>query len=268
MRIGVPAVAVFVLCGCRNDSAHTELQPNASGVVLSIGSRCKAEDGWRYMYPPGWPTMTIVSDAGLLIPPPIPPDYKETFQLPPGVGYCMVDPVTAPDGFFTSNCQRDRDCPEGSRCDSINHCNLPCASDADCRPGFVCATAKTRARFCAQGCPVSPPEPHFGCYEYRGPRACYYPENVGAGGPASVRTLCRCVPKPQNSAEWECAAEDACPPSPPGQTPCRLPSAGELVCRYDQYGETRTCRCLGTEFSCEGSSGPHPIVDASATTER
>jgi len=245
--------------------AFSELRPNAAGKVLAIGAPCKPDDGWQYMYPAGWPRMPTMGDGGVIIPPSIPPDYKETWQLEPGIGYCVIDPRTAPDGFFTSNCHVDRDCPAGSRCDGANRCNLPCGSDSDCRPGNRCPPRANGARFCEQGCPVEQPAPHYGCYEYIGPRACYYP----AGPAAAVRTLCRCVPKPQNSAEWECAPEDSCPPSSGPESPCRQPSSGALTCRYEQYGTVVTCACQAEKFSCMssggvGNSGP---FDASATTE-
>jgi hypothetical protein len=259
-------ISVFILmaAGCAGEE-HTELRPNASGKLLAIGAPCKPEDGWQYMYPPGWPQTPTMGDGGVIIPQPVPPDYKEPWQLEPGIGYCVIDPRTAPDGFFTSNCHADRDCPKGSRCDDANRCNLPCGSDSDCRPGNYCPSRPSGARFCEQGCPVEQPAPHYGCYVYTGPRACYYP----AESTAAARTLCRCVHKPQNDAQWECAPEDSCPPSPVAESPCRLPSSGELTCRYEQYGAVVTCACQSGTFSCMSSEsiGNGGLFDASATPE-
>jgi hypothetical protein len=260
-RATLVLLGVGLLGGCRGDDGHTELRPNAAGRVLAIGSACKPEDGWQYMFPPGWPADPIAEDGGVRTSVPLPSDYKETFQLDPGIGYCVVDPQTAPDGFFTSNCHQDRDCPAGARCDEANRCNLACARDSDCHPGLYCPETPGGARFCQQGCPVSAPAPHDGCYEYRGPRPCYYP---ATGGPGDVRTICRCASKPQNSAEWECVPEDSCPPSPAGESPCRPPASGEVTCRYDQFEET--CRCQAGKFACTTSSPVGP-VDASATSE-
>jgi hypothetical protein len=245
MRYSLSIVLISFATGCGGDP-HTELRPNAAGQVLAIGAPCKPEDGWQYMFPPGWPSTPTIGDGGVRMSVPVPPDYKEPWQLEPGIGYCVVDPRTAPDGFFTSNCHADRDCPGGSRCDDGNRCNLPCGSDSDCKPGLYCPARPSGPRFCEQGCPVAQPAPHDHCYEYTGPSACYYPARVAA----AARTLCRCVRKPQNDAEWECAPEDSCPPSPVPESPCQTPPGGALTCRYESYGAVVTCTCQASKFTC------------------
>src|SRR5687768_1545927 len=65
--------------------AHTPLRPNDAGVVLAIGARCKPEDGWQYVWPPGPES----PDGGGPTAIPVPADYKATHQLEPGIGYCL-----------------------------------------------------------------------------------------------------------------------------------------------------------------------------------
>jgi hypothetical protein len=246
MRLGFSTVAplVFVLgCSARGASPDassvrsTALRPNDAGRVLPIGSSCKPEDGWQYVWPAGWPTGD--PDSGVPTAVPIPPDYKETHQLEPGIGYCVTHLATHPDGFFTSNCRADSDCPVGANCDG-SWCNVPCAKDADCQRGLYCPENAGRTRFCRQGCPDPMPAQGYGCYVYGGPWVCAYPATSGQ------RTICRCALKPFNDAVWECTPASQCPPSLPGTTACDASAQMPLICRY---GDT-SCSCEGGKFVC------------------
>jgi hypothetical protein len=172
---------------------------SASGPA--IGGPCKPEDGWQYTYPPGWPTTDspVVDDGGAPTAVPIPPNYMEAHQLAPGVRYCVTRLPAYPDGFFTSNCKTDGDCPSEARCDG-SWCNRSCANDGDCRVGLYCPSTTSGARFCRQGCPLSQPMNGDGsCYTYGGPWLCAYPS---AGG----QTVCRCTLMDLNTATWACSA--------------------------------------------------------------
>jgi hypothetical protein len=260
MRLCVSAIAMSVLaCSPRPSSPdatsadRTALRPNDAGVVLPIGAPCKPEDGWQYVYPPNWPT--VPPDSGAPTTVPIPPDYKETHQLEPGIGYCVTHLQTYPDGFFTSNCRVDSDCPTGAGCDG-SWCNVPCAQDGDCRRGLYCPENPGRARFCRQGCPDPMPTQGYSCYTYGGPHVCAYPSASGS------RTICRCAPKPFNDAVWECTPESQCPPSAPGESPCKTLTPSPLTC---SYGST-SCRCEAGQFACSPGSSPDAGT-ATATTE-
>lgn len=229
---------------------NTALRPNDAGKVLPIGSPCKPEDGWQYVYPPGWPT--VGPDSGVPTAVPIPPDYRETHQLEPGIGYCVTHLRTHPEGFFTSNCRSDNDCPVASRCDG-SWCNLPCTADGDCRRGLHCPENSGRTQFCREGCPDPMPPQGWGCYaDYGGPWVCAYPATIGP------RTICRCALKPLNDAVWECTPESQCPPSRPEGTPCQASAQSSLTCSYG----SDSCRCEGGKFVCS----PAGSVDAGTAT--
>jgi hypothetical protein len=83
---------------------NTPLRPNDAGQVRSIGATCRPEDGWQY----DWPAPPEAPDGGGPHTVPIPPDYTETHQLQPGIGYCRQG--TYEGGFFTSNCVTASDC--------------------------------------------------------------------------------------------------------------------------------------------------------------
>ena len=253
------ALAFGCSAGASNPDAssarNTALRPNDAGVVLPIGAPCKPEDGWQYVYPPNWPTES--PDSGVPTAVPIPPDYKETHQLEPGIGYCVTRLRTHPDGFFTSNCRVDSDCPTGARCDG-SWCNVPCTKDGECRRGLYCPENAGRTRFCREGCPDPMPAQGYGCYaDYGGPWVCAYP---AVSGP---RTICRCALKPLNDAVWECTAESQCPPSAPGAgSPCQAAAQVPLTCSYS----STSCRCEAGKFACSNTSSLDAGT-ATATTE-
>jgi hypothetical protein len=245
-------------CSSRDSSSsvtlgerRTELRPNDAGVVIKIGSACKPEDGWQYQFPPGWPTGQEAADSGVPTTVPIPPDHKETHQLEPGIGYCVTNLATHPQGFFTSNCKTDGDCPREARCDG-SWCNVPCNGDTDCGVGLYCPPNPGGTRFCRQGCPAAP-VPATDCYFYGGPWVCPYPV---AGG---ERTICRCVLQPLNTAVWQCTPEGQCPPSAPGETACKAPARAGLTCSYGDV----TCKCEADRFRC--LPGPSTVTSGTAT---
>jgi hypothetical protein len=263
VRQGAAAVTVVLslAAGCFNRDAsslgargpYTALRPNEAGKVLRIGSACKPEDGWQYTFPPGWPTGREAADSGVPTALPIPPDYKETHQLEPGIGYCVTHLRTHPNGFFTSNCRADSDCPREGRCDG-SWCNVPCATNDDCGDGLYCPSNSGRARFCREGCPAVMPPAGQGCYDsYGGPWLCPYSLAAGA------ETICRCVLKPLNDAVWECTPDTQCPESAPGESPCRAGANAPLTCSFGDL----TCRCEAGRFQC---SPGHPTDAAPATT--
>ncbi len=56
--------------------------------------------------------------------------------------FCVSNP-NFKDGYCSSQCQFDNDCPSGSHCDQKNtsgtgSCLKNCASNTDCRPGYLC----------------------------------------------------------------------------------------------------------------------------------
>ncbi len=55
--------------------------------------------------------------------------------------YCCVSPPCG-GGMCTYPCQRDADCPYGTRC-ADNACFWACATDAQCGPGWTCKHAHT-----------------------------------------------------------------------------------------------------------------------------
>lgn len=109
----------------------TTAPAEASAIQIAVGDPCTTE-GWHPT-----PYATAVPDSNVPTATPVPPGHLESWQLPPGIGYCMSPGGGYPYGYFTMNCVSDSDCPGGARCDGLM-CRRPCGSDGDCRKPTLC----------------------------------------------------------------------------------------------------------------------------------
>jgi hypothetical protein len=100
-----------------------------AGPGLPIGAPCARADGYQQAEP------LIPPDASA--PWGSAPTGIAENQLPPGVRYCIVTDAF-PNGYYTSNCKTDADCPTGARCFGEFQCEAPCQSDNDCKAPTVC----------------------------------------------------------------------------------------------------------------------------------
>ena len=109
-----------------------------------IGAACEASDGWQ-------PTdLSVPASGGEPAALPVPDGYTDTPQLPPGVLFCLTPGGVYPNGYLTSNCESDADCPAGTLCDDVQ-CRLPCVDDAECTAPSICGVpaGKHQVRFCS-----------------------------------------------------------------------------------------------------------------------
>jgi hypothetical protein len=236
-------------------------EPSKTATSPKIGGPCKPEDGWQYKYPDGWPAGPVDSSTPVANTPPA--NFIEDFQLPAGIKYCVTRLLWRPNGFFTSNCKSDGDCPGGSRCNG-SWCDAPCTSDAQCESGLYCPSSDG-VRFCREGCPVGVPSEGYYCYHYGGPPLCRYQEQEESD------IACQCVPQPMNSAVWQCrSTADAgtmnrCPATAPASlsgvvcggiaSPLAYPGS---VCAWPVDAGVLTCRCTLQAFNaytweCDGA---------------
>jgi hypothetical protein len=128
--------------------AASAKQPSNRGRV--VGAACSAKDG----YVPDFSSLrgkaakdlekgvpvNLVTYVDAKTPLPI-----QEHQLPPGVLYCIEGP-SYPDGYLTSNCQADIDCPTPATC-SRGQCRASCDDDGDCLTPAVCVKANS-AGYC------------------------------------------------------------------------------------------------------------------------
>jgi hypothetical protein len=121
-----------------------------------IGAACQPSDG----YQPDWSKhevraaaqaaqmtkqnakpLNLLDFAGPDAPPPL-----DRHQLPPGRAYCIVGDEN-PDGYLTSNCKTDADCPSPATCDG-SLCRAGCVADSDCVAPTTCAPIAPGLRSC------------------------------------------------------------------------------------------------------------------------
>lgn len=125
----------------KTQNSTTEAKDSAAEKTqeLAIGAACTSADGWQQKAitcPP--------LDGPTACPPPA--NYVERHQLPPRVRYCVESPLY-PDGYFTSNCSADVDCPVESFCDGQN-CRASCVTDDECRSPSHCVSLGAPRPFC------------------------------------------------------------------------------------------------------------------------
>lgn len=103
---------------------------DAGGRPMRIGALCTRADGYGGLTEPVRPGDAGSAWVGV-------PTGADFFQLPPGVGYCLLaDGRWRARGHYTMNCRTDSDCPEG-HCEGTV-CAATCGSDKDCAPPEVC----------------------------------------------------------------------------------------------------------------------------------
>lgn len=62
-----------------------------------------------------------------------------------------IDSLRFPDGYCSSDCDRDADCHEGGLCGSTasgNRCFASCEDETDCRTGYACSNFGASSRIC------------------------------------------------------------------------------------------------------------------------
>jgi len=134
-------LVVGVTMGCDSSPASESPDPGSALRGPAIGDPCEASDGWQAapLVPDDAPAS---SDTPVGTAPP--PGYVDRTDLPPGVGFCLTPGGLYPNGYFTSNCHNDADCPDGARCGGTGGgvvaglCVRPCTSSSECAPPSTC----------------------------------------------------------------------------------------------------------------------------------
>jgi hypothetical protein len=119
-----------------------------------IGARCHPGDG----YLPDWTKLEIkvkAAEAAQTVKRPInvmdyaTPDTPAPVgpaHLPSGQVYCLSTPEY-PEGYLTSNCTTDADCPSPATCDGTL-CRAACSADLDCPPPMACPKMSAKLNWC------------------------------------------------------------------------------------------------------------------------
>jgi len=72
---------------------------------------------------------------------------QEAHQLPLGIPHCVISD-DSPNGYLTTNCKTDNDCPSPASCDGTR-CRAGCTSDADCLAPATCSSAgRSGLKYC------------------------------------------------------------------------------------------------------------------------
>jgi len=129
---------VFSIGACRHghDTSNAQKQDagkNAEAFVNTapdVGASCTPDDDSA---PSG-----RSADGGSAPHSTDPSATADATKLAPGVGFCLHGSQAYPNGYFTSNCASDADCPKGAKCDDGGLCRATCSGDSACKAPMTC----------------------------------------------------------------------------------------------------------------------------------
>jgi hypothetical protein len=162
LALGGDVRSVFAADDASAPEATTSLSPAAAANMSAnrgkvIGAPCQRSDG----YWPDWSKVNAKVEAqraenkkngdNRLInrmnfvsadsPAPL-----RLYELPPGTLYCLVTDET-PNGYLTSNCKTDGDCPSPASCDGTQ-CRANCTANSDCNAPAICSPMFAQLSMC------------------------------------------------------------------------------------------------------------------------
>lgn len=139
----------------QQSSGTSEAPPRPATPVLpgpkGVGDPCVSADGWVASAPS--------APEGDGAEPVVVPSNGISEMAPTGIGFCLTGLPGYPSGYFTANCDTDKDCQSGSFCDGANpdcpkesdcrgECRKQCASDRDCVAPMTCSGGTAPRFFC------------------------------------------------------------------------------------------------------------------------